>query len=217
MSSAPQHEITSTEEVDVRASALAHATRLFAARGVAGTSLQAVADAVGVSKPTLVYHFGSKDGLREAVLEALLGHWQRELPRMMAAATSGGPRLDNLLHALFAFFLDDRSRAVLLMREALDQPEHFRELLHQHLQPWTRMLSEAVRSGQASGAIRPEVDPEAYVQLVITSGLGALALGDRVNALLAPEPSLDAQLAELVRIARTSLLVPPFPPAPEEA
>jgi len=202
-------------ELDVRASALVHATRLFAERGVAGTSLQAVADAVGVSKPTLVYHFGGKDGLREAVLEALLGHWQGELPRMMAAATSGGPRLDALLHALFAFFLDDRARAVLLLREALDQPDHLRELLHAHLQPWTRLLSEAVRSGQAAGAIRADVDPEAYVQLVITTGLGALAIGDRVNALTSPEPSLEAQLSELVRMARTSLLVPP--PAAKEA
>ena len=204
-----------TETPDVRAAALAAATRLFAERGVAGTSLQSVADAVGVSKPTLCYHFGTKEGLRSAVLDQLLGRWQGELPRMMAAATRGGPRLDALLHALFSFFLEDPARAVLLLREALDRPADLRDRLHHQLQPWTRLLTEAVRSGQAQGAVRAEVDPEAFVQIVITSGIGALALGDRTNALLSPEPSLHAQLAELVRVARTALLVPPSPHAQE--
>ena len=44
------------------------AAALFARRGVAQTSVQAVADAVGLSKAGLLHHFPSKDALREAVL-----------------------------------------------------------------------------------------------------------------------------------------------------
>lgn len=195
-------------EIDVRQEILVVATRLFAARGVAGTSLQAIADGVGVAKPTLVYHFGSKDKLREEVLTSLLGHWRDELPRMMMAAAGAGPRVDALLGALFRFFLEDRNRSLLILREVLDHPEFVRELLTRHLQPWTRLLTEAVRVGQASRVIRADLDPEAFTLLMITTALGVLAIGDRASALISPEPSLDAQLDELIRVARAALYIP---------
>lgn len=199
---------------DVRSSALKAATALFAEQGVSGTSLQSVADAVGVSKPTLVYHFGGKDGLRRAVLEALLGHWREELPRMMAAATGEGPRLESLLGALYAFFSEDRHRALLLLREALDRPDELRALLQQHLQPWTRLLAEAMRAGQAAGLAHHKAHPEAFVQLMVTAAVGVLAIGDRVNAMQSPAPTVDAQLAELTRVARAALH-PNLPPKPD--
>jgi AcrR family transcriptional regulator len=55
-----------TPETDVRTRILVEAVRLFAERGYAGTSLQSIADAAGITKPTLVYHYGNKDGLRGA-------------------------------------------------------------------------------------------------------------------------------------------------------
>lgn len=48
---------------------LDRAAALFARRGFAKTSVQDVADAVGLSKAGLLHHFPSKDALREAVLE----------------------------------------------------------------------------------------------------------------------------------------------------
>ncbi len=45
---------------------------LFAAEGVRGTSLRAVAKAAGVSPGLVVHHFGSKEGLCRAVDEAVV-------------------------------------------------------------------------------------------------------------------------------------------------
>jgi AcrR family transcriptional regulator len=47
---------------------LDRAAALFARRGFAKTSVQEVADAVGLSKAGLLHHFPSKDALHEAVL-----------------------------------------------------------------------------------------------------------------------------------------------------
>lgn len=193
---------------DVRTRILREATRQFAARGVAGTSIQAVAEAVGVTAPTLVYHFGSKAGLRTAVLESVVHHWKDQLPRLLAAAASGGPRVEGLLGALFDFFRSDPDLARLLVRETLDRPDELHALLRTHLQPWTRLLTEAVRVGQAQGVVQPGVDPEAYVVLMVSTAIALVAMGPHAGALVAPEPSLDAQEAELVRIARASLLAP---------
>ena len=48
------------------------AMKLFAAEGVAASSLRAVARAAGVSPGLIVHHFGSKQGLIRAVDEAVL-------------------------------------------------------------------------------------------------------------------------------------------------
>jgi AcrR family transcriptional regulator len=187
------------------------ATRLFAARGFEGVSIQAVAESVGMRGPSVLHHFRTKDALRAAVLADLLGHWKDDLPRVLAAAQSGSDRLDSALRALLGFFGNAPDRARLLLRELLDNPEEMRALLATHLQPWTRLITDYVRTGQAEGRVRADLDPEAYVLHVVTAGIGTIATGDVVTALFADAPGPDARLRELVRIARVSL----FNPRPE--
>jgi AcrR family transcriptional regulator len=45
------------------------AVALFARKGYAATSVREVAEAAGITKPTLYYHFGSKEGLGLAILD----------------------------------------------------------------------------------------------------------------------------------------------------
>lgn len=44
------------------------AARLFAERGYDATSVREIVEAAGVTKPTLYYHFGSKEGLAQTLL-----------------------------------------------------------------------------------------------------------------------------------------------------
>src|SRR3954469_14417239 len=44
------------------------AARLFATHGYEATSVRMIVEAAGVTKPTLYYHFVSKEGLAQAVL-----------------------------------------------------------------------------------------------------------------------------------------------------
>src|SRR5580698_2846533 len=91
-------------EPDVRGSIVEKATRLFAARGFEGTALQDIADAVGVSKPAVLHHFPSKEHVRQAVLEGILGHWNSTLPRLLLAATASADRFDAVFGELHRFF-----------------------------------------------------------------------------------------------------------------
>src|SRR5215467_4319499 len=56
------------------------------AHGIGDLSLRPLADALGVSTYSLVYHFGSKEGLTAAVMARI-----EERERQMAAAWIGGP------------------------------------------------------------------------------------------------------------------------------
>ena len=57
----------SPSDLTARASIRDAALTLFAARGYAGTSVRDIAAAAGVSPALLFHHYGSKEGLREAV------------------------------------------------------------------------------------------------------------------------------------------------------
>ncbi|MGK9050758.1 TetR/AcrR family transcriptional regulator [Neorhizobium petrolearium] len=67
----------------VRRSLLDHAARFGVEQGLAGLTLQAVADAASVTKGGLLHHFPSKQALIEAVFKDLLGKLDEEIDRLM--------------------------------------------------------------------------------------------------------------------------------------
>lgn len=197
-----------TSQPDVRSRILVEATRLFAERGYDGTSIQAVAEAVGIRRPSLLYHFPSKAELRDAVLANMLAYWKDALPGILTAATSGGDRLDKSLSTMASFFVDDPNRARLLAREMLDRPDALRALFREHLRPWTGLLTGYIQMGQEAGSVRPDLDPEAWTLHMITAAIGAVAVGPVSNHMLADAPAVERQLRELVRVAKASLFTP---------
>lgn len=64
-------------DLEKRRDILEAATRLFLAQGYAGTSLDAVAEAAGVSKLTVYSHFGHKDGLFREMVRARCDAYNR--------------------------------------------------------------------------------------------------------------------------------------------
>jgi len=196
----------------MRQQILVEATRLFAARGFDGTSLQDLADAVGIRKPSLLYHFNSKAELRRGVLEELLSHWQDVLPRLLLAATSGLRRFDAITRELVTFFTDSPDRARLLVREALDRPVELRASIVDNVSPWVKVVCDNIRAGQKQGMIHPDVDPEAYVTHVIALVISSVATFDTVGAVMHAGDDAQAQrarhVAELLRVARSSLFRP---------
>lgn len=202
---------------DITQQILDHATRLFAARGFFGASLRDIARAVGIRKPSLLYHFPSKDELRRGVLEQMLAHWNEVVPKLLRAATSGQEQFEAVARETVEFFLADPDRARLLLREMLDRPEQMLPLVEAHVQPWSRIVCDYIRKGQQQGRVHPDVDPEAYVANMINLVVCGVAMQDTVAA-LAPGAETDKkaaarrQVLELLRVARSSLFIDPENP-----
>ncbi|HTE54852.1 MAG TPA: TetR/AcrR family transcriptional regulator [Kofleriaceae bacterium] len=184
---------------------IAAATRLFAARGYDGASLQDVADAVGIRKQSLLYHMPSKEELRRRVLDALLARWNDVLPRLLMAATSGEGQFDAVVTETLRFFTEDPDRARLLLREILDRPADVQALIATHIAPWVEVVSSYIRKGIERGTVPPDVDPPAYVLSVIHLILSAVATADCFG----PLADRGRQIAELLRMAKSSLFRPP--------
>jgi TetR/AcrR family transcriptional regulator len=191
-------------EPEVRAAVLTAATRLFAAHGFDGTTLQEVADAVGVTKQAVLHHFPSKEHIRQAVLDAILDHWQRTLPRLLLAATASEERFEAVFGELFRFFTSDADRARVVLREVLDRPAEARKLLAGPVRPWIGAIAGYIRSGQAGGRHHRDADAEAYVVHMLQLGLAATASAP-VTAALLGEGARARHDRELSRIARASL------------
>ncbi|MCW2699417.1 MAG: transcriptional regulator, TetR family [Blastococcus sp.] len=142
---------------------LDRAAALFARRGFEQTSVQAVADAVGLSKAGLLHHFPSKEALREAVL---------------AQAESLGQRVLQHVQDLPLGMARDRRAVDVIVDVALAYPG----LVALMLVPATQDGAVAARSGdvttvavlQAFGVDLATTDQERLVRVI--GALSALAV-----------------------------------------
>lgn len=197
--------------MDSRGRILETATRLFARQGFASVSLRAIAERVGMTKPSLLYHFPSKDRLREEVLGEVFEHWTTRLPNLLRAVTTGSGQFEALMDELTAFFREDADRAHLLLRELLDRPEEMRTRVATSLRPLVTLVAGAVRKGQSAGILRRDVDPEAFVLHMIGSTIATVVALPLVEPILATggERAMQRQERELRRMAYTSLFSSP--------
>ena len=124
--------------------------RLFSRHGFEGTAVQAVADELGVSKQALLYHFSSKEGLRQAVLEEMVAVWRNVLPRLLSALTRQDAGFQPALAEIVAFSRAEPAYARFLMQELLRDHDD-RHPIIQDVGPWlpSRPTSSAAPSARA--------------------------------------------------------------------
>lgn len=206
---------------DSRERILREATRLFAERGYEGASLSALAQAVGMQKGSLVYHFRSKERLWQAVMDGVFARWRDVLPQIMLAAASGENRFVRAVDEFTGFFRADPQRARLLIRAALDHPEQLRGRLADEVRPWLALVVERIDAGAREGTIRAGVDAPAYLATVVVGVLAMIGLADLAPALLGNDAdthaATDRLVAEVVRLAWTGLFIAPLHAKPATA
>ena len=102
---------------DTRQRLLTAARDLIAERGVAGASIDALAEAADRTSGALYSQFGNKDGL----LLALLDHWKEATATAIAAEFEATSSVDGRLGALWANFVNppDNGEAWVLLEHEL--------------------------------------------------------------------------------------------------
>jgi AcrR family transcriptional regulator len=101
---------------DTRSRLLETALKLFAERGVEGTSLQMIADELGVTKAAVYYHFKTKDEIVEAVVAPLLAELN-QVVHEARARRSRGAQIDQALAGFVDLIVRHRTLQGLLTRD----------------------------------------------------------------------------------------------------
>lgn len=91
------------------------AQRIFAERGYARTSMDDIAEKVGVSKPMIYEYFSSKEGLMVATLRDARTQLRQVTEDAVADAKSAHDALERGLRAYFRF-IEDRKDAFAVLR-----------------------------------------------------------------------------------------------------
>ncbi|MBN9739135.1 MULTISPECIES: TetR/AcrR family transcriptional regulator [unclassified Pseudonocardia] len=138
---------------------LAAFTRHIARDGYDGTNFGAVAAELGVSKGTIVHHFGTKERILAALHESYMRRRLAEFDLIVERLDAPQEQLAAVLHAFMRYQVEDRTATVAFQREIArlaDEPAMAdgRALRERYLAR-VRCLVEA---GVASGVFRP-VDP----------------------------------------------------------
>lgn len=107
----------------------------FAESGFDRARLADMAKAAGIRRPSLLYHFESKQVLYEAVVRRSFDRLGGALVAAMALPGGVTDRVTGLMQAFLDFLAADPHFAPLLLREMLDEQGPGRELLLTHVSP----------------------------------------------------------------------------------
>jgi AcrR family transcriptional regulator len=185
----------------------ATATELFAQRGFAGTSLQDVADAMGITRPALYYYVKSKDDLLARLIAEITAGNTAQICQV-AEDTTLDPvaKLSRIAQIIALNRALQPSRFVLLARSEAALPADLATIHETTKRTMLHTLIGVIRDGIETGNLRP-VEPR----------LAALQIIGMCNWVAWWFHEEDASSAEIVAADIADLVVASLVQSPERA
>ncbi len=182
-----------------RAQLIAIATRLFAAHGYEGTSIEAVLKEAGVSRGSLYHHFAGKEALYEAVVEDV----ETKVGNQTLAAASDATSSVDALRKGFIEWIRLASDPVVQRILLIDAPsvlgwQEWRAMEERHALGLIRAVLQEVAD---EGTLRPElVGTLAHVLLASVNEVALLVAraDDQDAAMKAGADTIDELLRSLL-------------------
>ena len=178
----------------------------FATRGYEGTSLDALADGLGMRKQSILYWFPSKEVLLEAVIDRSARELSEALESSLAQAGEGWRRVEAVVRSVFRLAAR-RPELLGLVREAsrLGPPAATR--LTQALDPLVARASTFLETEMDAGSMRRH-EPRLLLLAIYSTVIGMITEVEVLRA-LGEEPtarSLVRRRQEILRLLHSALI-----------
>lgn len=146
---------------------LAEATRQFVERGFDGTSMREIADACGVTKAALYYHYSGKADLLRDIVAGYLDDVADAVAHGRGAASGSADQLRAIIRGLFALPVESRAVMRLAMHDLRHLDDTDRDAFAAAYQTrFLQPLADVLRGGMDAGEFVPR-DPTTVVWMLL--------------------------------------------------
>jgi AcrR family transcriptional regulator len=164
----PRRDTDAAPEQDGRERILSAAIRAFSEVGYAGATTAGIAREAGVTQPLVHHHFGSKEGLWRAAVDAVFS----KVPRFTATPDGASPHkaVSAVVERFVRFVAAHPEATRITAREGAAPSPRLDYLLKRYLHQPFREVIDLVRAAQTAGVVAPDVRPELVLFLVLGAG-----------------------------------------------
>ncbi|MFJ9784807.1 ScbR family autoregulator-binding transcription factor [Amycolatopsis sp. NPDC101161] len=176
------------------------AAELLHRDGYAATSMVGIAQAAGVTKGGLYFHFSSKDEICDEVQEAATAVLREHVSRQLAVSRPALPRLADLSRALMHWLdADPKVGASFRMAREMGSVD---ERFVVFSRAWLAQVHEYVTEALAGGELGADVPVETAELLVVVTCVGLESVVS--SRIVVPDSDLASTLGKLWRLLELS-------------
>lgn len=145
-----------SEEAATADRIIEQATRLFVSRGYAGISMREIAEAVGVSKAGLYYHFEDKEALFLAILTANLARVESAIQAARREGATARDQITRMMRSIMEQAPDQRAIIRLAGQEMVHLSQAARaEFGRIYQKKFINQVEDILRAGVERGELKP--------------------------------------------------------------
>jgi TetR/AcrR family transcriptional regulator, cholesterol catabolism regulator len=139
------------------------ASRLFSSRGYHATSMQDIADAVGILKGSLYHHFESKEAILHRIVAEPIARLHRTVGEIAESRGPAAPKLERAAAAHVQAFHDHYPHLFVYLRETESVRQRLGDTDALGPRDYERLWVDIVRDGMKAGELRADLDPTVVV------------------------------------------------------
>lgn len=153
-----------------RAEMIQAAARLFSERGYHGTSMQHLADALGLQRGSLYAHIGSKEELLFDVVEEGANRFFERAEKATSMQALASVRLRALLIGHTETAIEHLDAATVFLNEWRYLSEDLRAIIQAKRDRYESMVRDLIQEGIQAGEFRSDANVRFAARLVLSAG-----------------------------------------------
>ena len=131
------------------------AVQLFNKKGYHATSMQDIADYVGLQKGSLYHYITSKEELLQLITSESIDGFIRELELIVKQTLSAKEKLEKAIHMHFTRVTDNIPMTTILLRESFSLSDDPHQLIQNSTDYYLTLWTQIIQDGMDNGEFKP--------------------------------------------------------------